>query len=131
MKQLIDLKKPDDSAEEVEKAKSIYDLIEDKVLAITKENVKEDELDKKKKEILTEFCKVTGKKPPSDDEEKKEEKDKEEAKEEEKKDNANEQEEEKKDESQVPLSPRFEPMGDFASRQMAGAQLMLQQQEQS
>ena len=84
------------------------------MLAITKENVKEDEFDKKKKEILTEFCKVTGKKPPSDDEEKKEEKDKEEAKEEEKKDKANE--EEKKDESQVPLSPRFEPMGDFASR---------------
>ena len=43
------------------------------MLAITKEGLKSDEFDKKKKLILTELCKVTGKKPPSDEEDKKKE----------------------------------------------------------
>ena len=48
LKQLIDVKKPDESADEAEKAKSVFDLIEDKVLAVTLESLKGDALDKKK-----------------------------------------------------------------------------------
>ena len=49
LKQLIDMKKPDSSAKEAEKAKSVDDLIEEKILAIAKENCKDEEFGKKKK----------------------------------------------------------------------------------
>ena len=96
------MKKPAESADEAEKAKSVFDLIEEKVLAIANETVKGDEFIKKKKEILTELCKVTGKKPPADEEEKKKEEDDLKKKEEEEKkpeDVVREQEEESKGET--------------------------------
>ena len=63
LKQLIDLTKPEDST------KDVYDLIEDKVLELINLTTKGDDFKKKKKEIQTEFCKVTGKKLPEDDKE--------------------------------------------------------------
>lgn len=100
IKSLIDLKKPDaaSSVDDTEKAKSIDDLIEDKIIELTKENLKDEDLEKKKKEILTELCKVTGKKPPLTDEEEKKLKEEEEEKKN-KEEKAASEEEEKKEEA--------------------------------
>ena len=72
LKQLTDLTFESGDSEAV-----IFDKIEEKVLEMSTENLKGDELDKKKKEVLTELCKVTGKTPPKTEDEEKEEKEKE------------------------------------------------------
>ena len=69
IKHLIDIERP--SEESAFFKQDVIDLIEDNIIELLKDSTKGEEFEKKKRQIQTEFCKVTGKTPPASEEEKK------------------------------------------------------------